>query len=313
MRRKFYTVLEAGEKSLRVVPENTRLLTLQASDAKPPFFMIDSFPYFIDVIRLFDRKQPVMSLIGHEDMLMAGHYSIEAEAARHVQTMLQYYPNESYMLGGCSASGIVAYEIARQLRALGRQVGLLVLFDTANTHYMREYSRVWMSLASYRNDLHRLRCREVPRWIVMKWRNLMLKVANRLKEGSARANGTKHELGPSDIRIQAARKYKPAPFVGRVLLFKRHRLLTGRYRDPHYGWGSLISGELEVCEVNATEHVEIFKSELDRTIVAGKLREQFNRALLGSTALSASGEKSTKDVDSSVYNGLLTIQRKLQG
>ena len=50
------------------------------------------------------------------------------------------------MLGGCSASGIVAYEIAQRLRALGYEVGLLVLFETPNPYFMREYSDFWMSV-----------------------------------------------------------------------------------------------------------------------------------------------------------------------
>src|SRR5579859_4239770 len=115
MRRKFYTVLRADKKVLVIVSENTPMVILKDAGTKPPFFMIDSFPYFIDVVKLMGRDRPIISLIGHEDMLMAGHYSIEDEAARHIQTILEYQPTGPYLIGGCSASGVVAYEIAQQM------------------------------------------------------------------------------------------------------------------------------------------------------------------------------------------------------
>jgi hypothetical protein len=46
------------------------------------------------------------------------------------------------MIGGWSAGGIMAYEISQQLESLGHHVALLVLFDTPNPFFMREYSKI---------------------------------------------------------------------------------------------------------------------------------------------------------------------------
>ena len=73
-------------------------------------------------------------------------YTIADEAEAHIKTILARQPHGPYMLGGCSASGIVAYEMAQRLRARGHEVGLLVLFDTPNPYFMREYSDFWMSV-----------------------------------------------------------------------------------------------------------------------------------------------------------------------
>jgi len=292
MRRKFYTILRAGEKSLTIVAEHTQMVALQEAGGKPPFYMVDSYPYFIDVVKLIGANQPVMSLIGHEEMLMAGHYnSIADEAAQHVKTILEHQPSGPYMVGGCSASGIVAYEIAQQMSALGREVGLLVLFDTPNPYYMREYSTFWMSLNSYRDDLTRLSAREIPKWAAMKFKGLIAKKASWLQNVSRGAVGGQDQLGPSEKRIEIARKYRAAAYSGRVLLFKRHRELTGRYLDPWFGWGEAVRGDIEICEVNAVDHLEIFKSELDRAIVAQKLRECFNYAIATSSPCSKAYRK----------------------
>jgi thioesterase domain-containing protein len=278
MRRKFYTILQAGEKSLIIVAENTRMVVLEKAGTKPPFYMVDSYPYFIDVIKLLGTDRPVMSLIGHEEMLMAGNYTIANEAAQHVQTILEHQPKGPYMLGGCSASGIVAFEAARQMCALGHEVGLLVLFDTPNPYYMREYSALHMSLNSYRDDLSRLRAHEIPLWVATKIKSLVVKKSSWFKKASPEAGGAQDQLGPSEQRIELARKYRPAPYSGRVLLFKRHSELTGRYLDPWFGWAEAVRGDMEICQVNALDHLEIFKSELDRAVVAQKLRDNFNEA-----------------------------------
>jgi thioesterase domain-containing protein len=276
MRRRFYTILRGGNKSLIRVAENTEMVPLQASGTTPAFFIIDSFPYFIEVVKLFSRDQSVMSLIGHEEMVMAGRYSIAEEAARHVRTILKYQPSGPYMLGGCSASGIVAYETAQQLRAQGREIGLLVLFDTPNPYYMREYSAIRMSLNSYREDLHRLQVHEIPRWVGMKFKALVSREATRLQ---CVLLGTGKKLEPLEIRIRAARKYRPAPYLGKVLLFRRHRELVGRYLDPEFGWNGVVRGDFEVCRVDATDHLEIFKTEIDRAVVARKLNQYFKKSI----------------------------------
>jgi thioesterase domain-containing protein len=283
MRRKFYTVLQAGKKSIIIVPDGTRIVALQTEGTRPAFYMVDSFPYFIDVVPLLGADQPVMSLIGHEDML-ADSYSIADEAAQHVQTILERQPTGPYILGGCSASGIVAYEAAQQLCALGHKVGKLVLFDTPNPYYMREYSAFWLSLNSYRDDLHRLKISEIPGWAVMKFKRLIFKRTSSLEHGSLPVHGGRDHMGPSEIRIEAARKYRPAPYEGSVLLFRRYRELTGRYLDPQFGWGIAIRGDLDICQSIALDHLEIFKSELDRVTIARMLREHFNQVLTSSSS-----------------------------
>ena len=150
MRRKFYTILRENTKSLAIVSEDAPMVALQPAGERPPFFIVDSFPFFIDVVQLTGTDQPVLSLIGYEET-QDENYTIADEADEHIKTILARQPHGPYMLGGCSASGIVAYEIAQRLHARGHQVGLLVLFDAPNPYFMREYSDFWMSVNSYRN------------------------------------------------------------------------------------------------------------------------------------------------------------------
>ncbi len=78
-----------------------------------------------------DPEQPVYGLQakgldGQEEPLP----SIEAIAAHYVAEVLDQNPDGPYVLAGYSLGGIIAYEMARQFMALGKQMKLLAMFDT---------------------------------------------------------------------------------------------------------------------------------------------------------------------------------------
>jgi len=282
MRRRFHTILRENVKSLAILPGNTQMVALQPKGEKPPFFIVDSYPYFIDVVKLTGADQPVLSLIGHQETPLSEPYSIFNEANAHVKTILAHQPRGPYLLGGCSSSGIVAYEIAQQLRASGREVGLLVMFDTPNPFFMREYSHFWRSIASYRDDLSKLRWNEVPGWAARKLRGLIEGESGWFRRESSVANGASRAIAqfePSSARIAAARKYRPALYPDRFLLIRRSHGLTGRYLESRFGWGEVVSGEFEICRVSAVEHLEIFKCERDRVLVAQTLRRNIDEVV----------------------------------
>ncbi|MGW6946482.1 amino acid adenylation domain-containing protein [Streptomyces xanthophaeus] len=56
--------------------------------------------------------------------------SVEEIAASYVARMREVQPSGPYLIGGWSFGGFVAFEIARQLRAAGEEVGKLILLDT---------------------------------------------------------------------------------------------------------------------------------------------------------------------------------------
>jgi thioesterase domain-containing protein len=271
----FYTILRGETKSLAIVSKNTRLVALQPVGERAPFFMASSYPYFIDVVKLIGTERPVLSLIVPEETGLSQVYGISTEAAVHVRTILERQSEGPYLLGGCSRGGLVAYEAAQQLQALGHEVGLLVLFDTPNfclmpggtpplpretpsrrrrrrlfdtPHwYLLPSAGIWACLAAMRVALERIRGRDAPR---------------------------------REAELAEALEYRPAPYSGRLLLVKRHRGLSWQeqYLEPDFGWGETVRGGVEICLVGAADHLEIFKSEVDRVLVAQTLRRCFDEA-----------------------------------
>src|SRR5262249_25047293 len=56
--------------------------------------------------------------------------SITEMAARYIEAIEREHPSGPYYLGGWSMGALIAFEMARQLRAKGGEVAALVLIDT---------------------------------------------------------------------------------------------------------------------------------------------------------------------------------------
>jgi len=55
--------------------------------------------------------------------------SIESISQCYVDYLIEFQPEGKFLLGGYSTGAVIALEMAQQLRARGREVGLLVVFD----------------------------------------------------------------------------------------------------------------------------------------------------------------------------------------
>jgi thioesterase domain-containing protein len=55
---------------------------------------------------------------------------IEDIAAHYIQSVIENNPTGPYALAGYSFGGIIAFEMARQLEAMGKEVKMLAMFDT---------------------------------------------------------------------------------------------------------------------------------------------------------------------------------------
>jgi thioesterase domain-containing protein len=55
--------------------------------------------------------------------------SIESISRYYVERLIEFQPRGTFVLGGHSVGAMIAFEMAHQLRALGREVSLVVVFD----------------------------------------------------------------------------------------------------------------------------------------------------------------------------------------
>ncbi|MCB1906474.1 MAG: amino acid adenylation domain-containing protein [Rhodocyclaceae bacterium] len=116
-------------------PAGSEALVPIKSGSRAPLFVVHTmggnlFHYF-HLARHLDAEQTVFGLQAH-GVFGAGKpdRSIEAIAEKCIASMRLAQPEGPYRIAGFSSGGVVAYEIAQQLREQGRHVALLALLDT---------------------------------------------------------------------------------------------------------------------------------------------------------------------------------------
>ena len=251
---------------------------IQPLGKRPPLYVMGSFNEFIPLAWRLGLDQPVLGVAIPNELKLRMPYRLEELAAAQVESILKYQASGPYFLAGFSAEGVLAFEVAAQLTARGSEVGLVVLVDSACPAEPDPFLiRMMRNARIHSNDivqggLRQLRQaasgiarRQILRFKIHSWRfgrPLGIPV------------GRPAPREPMDVilaNVIATRRYVARAYSGRVLLFKRTRDLTGRYRQPDNGWGRVVRDRLEVCRIEGG-HLELL-AEPGVDILAEKLAE----------------------------------------
>ena len=121
------------------------LIALQVDGSRRPFFYLHGqweeglSLHCYPLARALGSDQPLYAL---EPYPLDGQQrlpTLEDIAAAHVKVMRAIQPEGPYLLGGWCNGGLVAYEMARQLRTEGHAIDLLVLMDPTPLLYPINY------------------------------------------------------------------------------------------------------------------------------------------------------------------------------
>lgn len=178
-----------------------------------------------------------------------GDNSIEQMASRYLHEVRAVRPHGPYHLGGFSAGGLVAFEMAQQLQASGEEIGSVCLLDTESplktplrvvvTAKLRKNVRTLMNLS--RSEWGKFAATKREN-LIMNWRMLMNSLP---KTGQAEDSGYQAE-----VQFRAAReKYCPKQYDSRVILFVCSEGDLGVRDATTQQWRTLASGNLEVRQV----------------------------------------------------------------
>ena len=187
--------------------------------------------------------------------------SFEEIAADYLALIREVQPVGPYRLFGLCVHGVLAYEIAQQMRRAGDEVELLAFKSAWHPTYFARLSRLnrWSIRLSHLggNAASVLRGRKgvfeaLANYSAVR-RTGLLDVAMRL--GLLTAMPPKTGTPSNDealLALMAARDaYVPPPYDGRVLQYVGPDAPRGRGFDPSLGWAGTITGPLTIREMSA--------------------------------------------------------------
>ncbi|KAB8321061.1 amino acid adenylation domain-containing protein [Tolypothrix campylonemoides VB511288] len=259
------------------------LVPIQPLGSKPPFFCIHPAnghvlcykalalylgtdqPFYGLQSQGFDGTQPPLTRI--EDM-----------AALYIKQIQTIQPTGPYFIGGFSVGGVIAYEMAQQLRRQGQEVGLIVILDggvpgSAKRSPFRE--RIFIHIKNFFQFGPDYLSKKLVRW--SKWGK------SYITDKYTSFLGRTQFLTDTDnymfmVHKQAWETYNFQPYPGRIILFRTddnsrdtQEAFVGFQTDPLLGWGNLITGEIDLHNI-PSGHSTILKEPHVR-VVAEKLKD----------------------------------------
>jgi thioesterase domain-containing protein len=229
--------LEHGRRWLNLAP-------IRTSGSSTPFICVHGDEGNYNLPRLLGEDRPFIGFMHQgEDGLGMRYRTIGSMAHHYVNELIEAVPQGPYVMAGFSTGGVIAYEMAQRLKAMGEEVPLLILLDTRGPVFDWWRYAPRTKLADLRSIFLRPRCErylEQGRPIPFKLRNFFIINTYR----------------------RALERYRPKPYTGKVLLVRSWQ----RSNEPT-GWQGLLS-ESATVKVVPGEHFTILREPHARAVVS---------------------------------------------
>ncbi len=229
-----------------------------------PFFCVHSLGAnlvsFHKVAALMRGDRPIYGLQPHGlDGLQKPLVTIEEMASAYLQEIRKKQLHGPYYLGGVCLGGVVAYEIAQQLRAAGETVALTVLIDSylpGEMSYLHERSRFTQYVDRHIGEMLLLpgmaRLKYVAQWLANGGIRLGRFVGLRDHSSLARATGN-----VTKVHRRAIFAYRPKSYAGKIVQLMCSDAAHRAYEDRRLAWSPLASAGFEIRIIPGNHHTMV--------------------------------------------------------
>jgi thioesterase domain-containing protein len=272
------SLLESGGNS--IAP--SKVIPLQSSGSRPPIFLLGPQPLFRALTLRLPENQPIFAVSVLDTGTLPVPFQLQDIAAHYIKVIDEFRPTGPYTLMGWCNDGVIAYEMAQQLRGQPDRVPLVVMFESfnpANRHERASWPARKNRLKFHLSNITRLDtrraleyCHERVRTIAenirtQAWRalyNLHLRSDRRLNQGLTDSG---------QIRGLAVSEYRTQPYQGAVLLVRAQKRPSGAWADPASSWREFVPN-LKVEDVPGNHkdmfvepNVEVMAAALDAELL----------------------------------------------
>jgi enterobactin synthetase component F len=246
--------------SLGNAAESSRVVTLQAEGSGVPIFVAhDNFGSLFgprNYLTALELDQPIYGLRAAAWEGRPVGNTLQEIAADHVRDILATTPTSAVILYGQNTGSFFAFEVARQLLALGKDVPLLVVSGPGPALPLLP-SRT--RLGDLAHSLAALPRRELTREMISLGAGKVRQITRRIPSPKSRPAGTRADDGASASRNvdnavelygALARRYQPpSHYAGPLLLIKP----SWRNRPIEESWRHWADGPVRVADTEALQ------------------------------------------------------------
>jgi len=254
------------------------LVPIQPNGTKRPFFWACGYTSDVFLPRYLGKDQPLYGLLNQcHDGKRSVYNRLEDIAAHHLREIRSVQSEGPYYLGGFCFGGMVAFEMAQQLKRQGQEVALLFLVDLAtikNCKFLVDRllasGQLLAEMESFRDEVSRHLRELFTLGYREKLAYVRVRVADRINQVIAGANNvvkklirtgcfiTGHSIPPSlrldyivTVDSRVLRDYDPPLYPGSIVHIKAQ---ASAY-DPQFV-ANLTAGGLETYEI-ACRHSDL--------------------------------------------------------
>ena len=264
---------------------SSSLVPIQTSGEANPLFCVHpaggTVFCYLALAKHLGPNQPVYGLQARGlDGDQPPHDSVSEMAAFYVELIRSVKSTGPYRLCGWSYGGIVAFEMARQLRDAGQYVESLTVLDTViwpPDRTMTEDDVLGM-LVEMLPGSDQLPLEQIRGFDSEEQAEYFRDRAERARLVTPWSQETRFHsvFEVFQGNLQSMFRYRPQPYDGPLLLLRAEEHSTPAFQDPNLGWNHWATGWFDVHNVPC-EHLEMFREPWVRQ-VASLLSQQFQRA-----------------------------------
>ncbi|EDX77289.1 Condensation domain protein [Coleofasciculus chthonoplastes PCC 7420] len=222
-------------------PPSSSLIPLKSSGSNLPLFLVapgaSTALQYVPLTRCLGSNQPVYGLQAQGlEANQVIHETIEEIAAHYIQEIQTLGFDGPYMLGGrCGLGTVVAFEMAQQLQAQGKQVALLAMLDPTYQAFQNAFEKPEPTKKTLLYYIGRLIChwRAGKLLGVLRHKTSQSKITQKIVQLSDDLSDDPHVRRLQTVlqaQKKAIRNYKPQVYSGQIMLFlSKNRQRMWRY------------------------------------------------------------------------------------
>lgn len=277
-----YSTVEKFAKLLNTGTEiySDCLVPIKPAGNKVPLFIVHGAGLnvlnFLNLSKHFDDDQPIYGIQGTKPKGFDGWYeSIEAMAAYYIDAIIKVNPKGPYALAGFSFGGVVAFEMTRQLKALGKEVSFTGLLDSYvdSSYYYGTYRR--KQLVRYLDKTHRRL--DFLKGMLLSWKAFKMRINGKKEYILQRHFGKKvemteqEELALQEFIVADAMvkkivdRYHLKPQKFKVDLFRSKDDDNYKLDPTHLGWKKAALGGVNIHNISGN-HLNIVAPPNDKVL-----------------------------------------------